>query len=72
MPTQEDCRLEFAIAMEKLVDQLDEIDGKTPHSGTEPVWWIRMIELRQLAQRYAVDYGVPARVSLRDPSDTKA
>lgn len=57
MTTQDDCKREFAAAMMSLSQKLDEIDRKTPHSLSEPEWWLRMMEMHRMALNYARQYG---------------
>lgn len=42
--------------LDKILADIDEIDGDTPWRETEPEWWLQMMSLRSIAQQYRNGY----------------
>lgn len=47
--TQDDCKKQFIVVLEKFYKALETIDNETPYSDFPPLWWEELEELKRKA-----------------------
>ena len=50
--SQESCKREFSDLCEAIVTRIKDIDNETPWSEVEPQWWLDMMEMERIANKY--------------------